>query len=138
MSKFKLYYAAPIDENIEVAKRRVERFKNIFKKYNIKVYGAGINKDSPILTPKASIYLKNAIVAYDLREIRECDIFLLVLDSSYGAGCLMELEYARQLGLYCIIYWDSYKPMNNIFLRKFCDNFVTDLDYLESILEELQ
>src|SRR5208282_4747117 len=69
----------------------------------IEVFGAGFN-DSPIIPPEASSVYKGVISAYDLRKIRECDVLLAVTDlKQFAAGTFMELEYARNLGIYTIL-----------------------------------
>ena len=118
---FKLYYAAAIDTCPEKALKQIEVFKKIFSKYQMQdifkvidgeveqvnkpifVYGAGFGS-SPIITPESSKEYKGAVSAYDLRKIRECDVLLVVTDlKQFAAGTMMELEYARNLGIYTIV-----------------------------------
>lgn len=98
-----IYYAAAIDNCPDKGKKQLEQFKQIIGKYPIDLKGAGIG-DSPIIKLDSSVHVKGVITAHDLKELRMCDILLVVLDSSSQAvATFMELEYARQLGLYIII-----------------------------------
>ena len=103
MSPLKIYYAAAIDNCADKGKEQLEQFKQLLNKYPVELRGAGIG-DSPIIKLDSSPCVKGVICAHDLKEIRECDIFLVVLNSkSQAVATFMELEYARQLGLYTII-----------------------------------
>ena len=171
---FKLYYAAAIDTCPEKALKQIEVFKKIFSKFiqeewtdgsNIRivsnfvknpleVYGAGFG-DSPIITPESSKEYKGAVSAYDLRKIRECDILLVVTDlKQFAAGTMMELEYARNLGIYTILFvlpkivlhnfgFDTLTPVEtqqevtNIFLETYANKIIYSMEELEAILKDL-
>jgi len=100
----RLYYASAIDTCVKEAFEQIEMFKKIFAKFsNIEIYGAGFGI-SPVISLNSSKIFKKATVAHDLRQLRLCDIFLMVTDlKKYGAGSHMELEYARRMGLLTII-----------------------------------
>jgi nucleoside 2-deoxyribosyltransferase len=107
---FKMYYASAIDVCVKRAFEQIAEFKKIFAKYPIEVYGAGFG-DSPIIPPNCSDDYKGVITAYDLRKIRECDILFVVADlETFAAGTCMELEYARQQGLYIILLCPNPDP----------------------------
>jgi len=133
----KIYFALPIDINPDKALKRIEEFKKIFTKFpKIEVYGAGLN-DSPIIPPNTTWTQQRLIVAYDLRIIRQCDILLIVTDNkTFCAGTFMELEYARQLGIYTIMLSLS-KNIKNIFLLTMVDRIAYSIKELEEILEEI-
>ena len=179
---FKLYYAAAIDTCPEKALKQIEVFKKIFSKFiqeewtdgsNIRivsnfvknpleVYGAGFG-DSPIITPESSKEYKGAVSAYDLRKIRECDILLVVTDlKQFAAGTMMELEYARNLGIYTILFVLPSKKVlcmlvmvilvilvkpelkmrvtkgeQNIFLETYANKIIYSMEELEAILKDL-
>ena len=134
----RIYFAQPIDikpDNVEVT---IREFKKIFTKFpNIEVYGAGFN-DSPIINPdKVTWTIERVIVAYDLRQIRQCDILLIVTDThTFCAGTMMELEYARQLGIFTIMLSLS-KEVKNIFLLTMIDRLAFSAKELEDILKEI-
>jgi nucleoside 2-deoxyribosyltransferase len=132
---FKLYYASAIDVCVEKAFKQIAEFKKVFAKYNIKVFGAGF-EDSPIIPQNCTREYKGIITAYDLRKIRECDILLVVTDlDTFCAGTMMELEYARQLGLYTILL--CLDPLKNIFLDTFCNKIIHNIEELELILADI-
>lgn len=132
---FKLYYASAIDVCVKKAFEQIAGFKTVFKKYNIEVYGAGF-ADSPIIPPNCTAEYKGVITAYDLRKIRECDILLVVADlTTFAAGTMMELEYARQLGLYTILLCPN--TLKNIFLESFCNKIIHNVNELEVILADI-
>jgi hypothetical protein len=172
---FKLYYAAAIDTCVDQAFKQIEEFKILFEKYSsnillslpdynkckvsnpIEVYGAGFG-DSPIIPPECSQVYKGVISAYDLRKIRECDVLLVVTDlKQFAAGTFMELEYARNLGVYTIILVLStevsceidmnYHPpllvniqpirVKNIFLETYANKIIYSMSELEDILKDL-
>ena len=132
---FRLYYAAAIDVCVKKAFEQIDEFKKLFSKYNIEVYGAGFN-DSPIIPPNCTREYKGVITAYDMRKIRECDILLVVADlTTFAAGTMMELEYARQLGLYTILLCPN--TLKNIFLESFCNKIIHNVSELEAILADI-
>ena len=132
---FKLYYASAIDMCVKKAFEHIGEFKKIFEKYSIEVYGAGFG-DSPIIPQNCTQEYKGVITAYDLRKIRECDILLVVADlDTFCAGTMMELEYARQLGLYIILLCPD--PLKNIFLETFCNKIIHNINELELILADI-
>lgn len=134
----KLYYASAIDVCLDKALHQIEAFKRILGKYYIDVYGAGF-KDSPVIKPDSSESLKGVVTANDLRVIRECDIFLLVTDlETFCPGSCMELEYARQMGLYTIVLCTSGYKTNNIFLETFANKIIYSVKELEDILGEIE
>jgi hypothetical protein len=140
---FKLYYASAIDCSDDQGKHLQDMFKKIFKKYpKIEVYGAGFG-ESPIISLESSKILKKAIVAYDLRKLRECDILLMVTDlETYCAGTHMELEYARNLGMLTVILCmdknGNFKEgPKNIFLETQADTIIHSMRELEDILKEI-
>jgi nucleoside 2-deoxyribosyltransferase len=160
---FKLYYAAAIDTCVEKAFKQIEEFKKLFVKYQastieeimegkknrvnnpISVYGAGFGA-SPIIGPETSQVKKGVISAYDLRKIRECDILLVVTDlKQFAAGTMMELEYARNLGIYTILMLLSPEDpkereafyLKNIFLETYVNKVISSKEQLEDILKDL-
>jgi len=179
---FKLYYASAIDTCVEEAFKQIEEFKKIFKPYTyncdecifledtmnqvdkckkchkLEVYGAGFG-DSPILDGSESSIKKGAICAYDLRKLRECDVLLVVTDlEQFAAGTMMELEYARNLGIYIILFVTSkinigkasidcgepevvtikvHHKLKNIFLETYANKVIHSMEELEDILKEL-
>jgi nucleoside 2-deoxyribosyltransferase len=186
---FKLYYASAIDTCVEEAFKQIEEFKKIFKPYTyncdecifledtmnqvdkckkchkLEVYGAGFG-DSPILDGSESSIKKGVICAYDLRKLRECDVLLVVTDlKQFAAGTMMELEYARNLGIYIIIMVLQEKKLcdecpdfknnmekmiecantcnqmlpklKNIFLETYANKIIYSMEELEEILKEL-
>lgn len=152
---FRCYYASAIDCSVDKGKRLLGIFKEVFKKYpQIEVSGAGIG-ESPIISLNSSKTLKKAIVAYDLRKLRECDILLMVTDlKTYCAGSHMELEYARNLGLLTIVlclpdFVYSIKSdelrshsglkdkVKNIFIETMADRVIYTIEELKEILEEI-
>jgi len=140
---FKLYYAASVDCSVDQGKHLLGIFKEVFKKYpQIEVSGAGIG-ESPIISLDSSKTLKKAIVAYDLRKLRECDILLVVTDlKTYCAGSHMELEYARNLGLLTIVLCVdkdglAIYGLKNIFIETLADKIIHSIEELEEILEEI-
>ena len=182
----KLYYASAIDMCVEEAFKQIEEFRKLFKKYQyqditdifetiesaakqvnhpIQVFGAGFNQ-SPIIGPDSSPVYKGAVTAYDLRLIRNCDILLVVTDlKQFCAGTMMELEYARNLGIYTIILCLSDKGctncekanecslgslaekkcpiyhtngmVKNIFLETYANKIIYSMVELEDILKDL-
>jgi len=133
---FKIYYASAIDTCVEEAFKRIEEFKIIFAKFpELSVYGAGFN-ESPIIGPETTWIKKKAIVSYDYRMIRNCDILFVNTDlDTFCAGTMLEMEYARQLGLTIILYCPK-KP-KNIFLETLADKIVYTIPQLEEVLKEL-
>jgi hypothetical protein len=150
-----MYYASAVDCSSDCGKTQLKFFKALFKKYpQIKVIGAGIG-ESPIISLESSMPLKKAIVAYDLRKLRECDILLMVTDlKTYCAGTHMELEYARNLGLLTIVLClpdfvysiknndlrrrSGFKDkVKNIFIETMADRVIYTIEELEEILEEI-
>jgi nucleoside 2-deoxyribosyltransferase len=132
---FKIYYASAIDVCVTKAFEQIASFKEIFEKYKIEVYGAGF-ADSPIIPPNCTKEYKAVITAYDLRKIRECDILLVVTDlTTFAAGTMMELEYARQQGLYTIVLCPN--ALKNIFLESLCNKIIHNITELEAILEDI-
>jgi len=132
-----LYFATPIDVRLDKAKEQIETFKKLFAKFSgIQVYVAGFN-DSPIIELNTTWTQQRIIVAYDLRILRQCDILLIVTDTrTFCAGTFMELEYARQLGLYTILLSLS-REVKNIFLLTLVDRIVYSVEELEEVLEEI-
>ena len=157
---FKLYYAAAIDTCPEKALKQIEEFKKVFSiymkegfsfgdsfdgshneiivKHPIEVYGAGFG-DSPIIGPETSAVKKGVISAFDLRKIRECDMLLVVTDlRQFAAGTFMELEYARNLGIYTILFCYGYEEiLKNIFLETYANTVISSMGELEEILKDL-
>lgn len=140
---FKVYYSSAIDCSEDQGKHLFVIFKKLFKKYpQIEVCGAGIG-ESPIINLDSSKTLKKAVVAYDLRKLRECDILLMVTDlKTYCAGTHMELEYARNLGLLTIVLCIDRDGLpkhglKNIFIETQVDKIIHSISELENILEEL-
>lgn len=173
---FKLYYASAIDTCPDKALKQIEEFKKVFDSYGeefnwegvknpIEVYGAGFNGSS-IISPECSKEYKGVISAYDLRKIRECDILLIVTDlKQFAAGTMMELEYARNLGIYTILFITTpldenckicmngfsetdrcgeedcrvceYNPIKNIFLETYINKIIYSMRELEVILKDL-
>ena len=164
---FKLYYAAAIDTCVDEAVRKIVEIKEILTPYTIpfeyscviipkpedfdysklvyhngvahpiEVYGAGFG-ESPIIGPTSSILYKGAVSAYDFRKIRECDILLVVTDlKQFAAGTMMELEYARQLGIYTIIFVTSKSKVKNIFLETYANKIIYSKEELIEILKDL-
>jgi hypothetical protein len=135
---FRLYLAQAIDCSADQGKQKIRLFKELFESHpEIALYGAGIG-ESPIIKLDTPKILKKAIVAYDLRKIRECDVFLMVTDlKTYCAGTHMELEYARNLGMLTIILCLTKDPIKNIFLETMADKIIYTLDDLERLLWEL-
>ena len=150
---FKLYYASAIDTCQEKAFKQIEEFKGLFYKYTkentagsmpknpIEVYGAGFN-DSPIIPLDMSKTYKGVLSSYDLRKIRECDALLVVTDlKQFCAGTMMELEYARNLGIYTIIFAklsaDDLYEVRNIFLETYANKIIYSMEELEEILKDL-
>jgi hypothetical protein len=135
----KLYFATAMDKNPQKAKELKEYFEKLFKEYpNIQVFGAGFN-NSPVLNVLHSTWsLQRAIAALDLRQIRECDIFLFVTDAkTYAAGSLMELEYSRQMGLMTVVLILGATECYNIFLQTLTDRLLYSVDDLKDLLVEL-
>jgi hypothetical protein len=132
----KLYYSAPIDTCVEEAFKEIAEFKIIFSKFPLlEVLGAGFG-ESPIITPDTSDVKKGVIVAYDYRIIRGCDILLVNTNlKNYCAGTLLEMEYARQLGLYIILLVPE-KP-KNIFLTTLANKIVYSKKELIEILKDV-
>ena len=157
---FKIYYAAAIDTCVDKAFKQIEEFKKIFNPYTnsfsinhpIVVYGAGFG-DSPIIGPETSVVKKGVISAYDLRKIRECDVLMVVTDlKQFAAGTFMELEYARNLGIYTIVLalipkfnYQKIGPyevppptkVQNIFLETYANKIIYSKEELEEILKDL-
>jgi hypothetical protein len=98
--------------------------------------------------------------------IRQCDVLLVVTNlKTFCAGTMMELEYARNLGLYiillvlqkkisceecnekiydsennyyCMIHCDKMFPkLKNIFLETYCNKIIYSMEELEEILKDL-
>jgi len=132
----RIYYCSPIDICLEKAKEEIEKFKQLFSKFpNIQVEGAGFG-DNPIVDSNTSWIKKKAIVSYDYRILRSCDILLVITDlKTFCSGTMLEMEYARQLGLTIILYC-PYKP-KNIFLECLTDKIVYSIEELEEVLREL-
>jgi hypothetical protein len=166
---FKLYYAAAIDTCVDKAFKQIEEFKKLFNKHTIyfkngqlvstvknpiEVFGAGFN-DSPIIGPETSSLYKGVISSYDFRVLRGCDILLVVTDlKQFAAGTFMELEYARNLGIYTILFvlpedtgMDNYVgskvkynqngKLKNIFLETYANKIIYSMKELEDILKDL-
>jgi hypothetical protein len=171
---FKLYYCSAIDTCVEEAFKQIEEFNKVFNNYTvefgyghttmsgvkhpIEIYGAGFN-DSPIIPPEASKVYKGVISAYDYRMIRQCDILLVVTNlETFAAGTMMELEYARSIGLYIIlmvyggethkvcypsikekekVFEESIGRVKNIFLETYCNKIIYSMEELEEILKDL-
>lgn len=133
-----MYYASAIDCSVDQGKHLLGIFKELFKKYpQIEVYGAGIG-ESPIINLDNTKIFKKTIVAYDLRKIRECDIFLMVTDlKTYCAGTHEELMYARQLGLCIIVCILGTEKVKSIFIESHADRIVYGIEKLENVLGEL-
>ena len=133
---FKLYYAAAIDTCVEQAFKEIEEYKQIFSKFpEIEVYGAGF-KESPILDEKSTHDKKCVVTAYDLRKIREVDILFVNTDlKTYCAGTMVELDYAKRLGIYVIMLCPE-KP-KNIFLTSLVDKIIYSKEELEEFLKEI-
>jgi nucleoside 2-deoxyribosyltransferase len=132
---FHLYYASAIDVCVTEAFERIAKFKKMFAKYKIEVFGAGFG-DSPIIPPNYTEEYKGVITAYDFRKIRECDILLVVTDlETFCGGTMMELEYARQLGLYTILLCPV--ALKNIFLESLCNKIIHTKRELEEILKDI-
>jgi nucleoside 2-deoxyribosyltransferase len=130
-----MYYASAIDVCVKRAFEQIAEFKKIFAKYPIEVYGAGFG-DSPIIPPNCSDDYKGVITAYDLRKIRECDILFVVADlETFAAGTCMELEYARQQGLYIILLCPN--KLKNIFLETFANVIIHNSEELEKLLADI-
>lgn len=136
---FNIYVASAIDVCPEEALKQIERFKVILSKYNVNVFGAGMDKDSPIIDEHSTPELKGAVVAYDLRKLRESDILLFITNlKTFCPGSCMELEYARQLGLYIIVLClGSNGFVKNIFISTFADKVIYSVEELEFILENI-
>lgn len=134
---FKVYIGQPIDSKPDRALERIKKLKELFSKFpNIEVYGAGFG-DSPIINNNATWTIKRTVVAYDLRILRKCDIFLAIVDShTFCAGTMMELEHARQLGIFTIMLSLS-KEVKNIFLLTLVDRVVYSIEEVEDILKEI-
>jgi len=132
----KVYYSAPIDVCVKEAFKKIDKFRELFAKFSsIEFYGAGIG-ESPIIRPESSDVKKGVVVAYDYRLIRNCDILLVNTDlNTYCAGTLLEMEYARQLGLYIILLVPE-KP-KNIFLTSLANKVIYSMEELEDILKDL-
>ena len=190
---FKLYYAAAIDTCVEQAFKQIDEFKKVFKPYildccecvfeyqlestpeqvkkcdnchKIEVFGAGFG-ESPIIGSDSSSVYKGVTCSYDYRLIRQCDILLVVTNlEQFCAGTMMELEYARNLGIYTIVlilqkkvscidcedkglqglgngdfcanHCDNMFPkLKNIFLETFCNKIIYSMEELEEILKDL-
>ena len=142
---FKLYYASAIDVCQKKAFKQIEEFKKIFSKYDIQVYGAGFG-NSPIIPLGCSEVYKAVITAYDMRQIRKCDILLVVTDlKTFAAGTFEEMMYARTNGLYVILLVlnkrKGYKPIHseikNIFLESHADKIIYSIDELEQVLRQV-
>lgn len=174
---FRIYYASAIDTCVEQAFKQIEEFKKVFCKYTIRldpidlrtyvdvnnpieVFGAGFG-ESPIIGPETTPVYKGALCAYDLRKLRECDILLVVTDlKQFCAGTMMELEYARNLGIYTIIlvtysekdckpckpvakYFNCDECLHekygvkNIFLETYGNKIIYGMEELEDILRDL-
>lgn len=120
---------------MEKAFKQMADFKSLFQKFNIEVLGAGFG-ESPIIGPNSTPEYKGVISAFDYRKIRECDILLVVADlDTFCAGTMMELEYARQQGLYIILLCPD--PLKNIFLESFCNKIIHNINELEIILADV-
>jgi nucleoside 2-deoxyribosyltransferase len=134
---FRVYYASAIDVCVPKAFEQIEQFRKIFVKYpKIKVFGAGFG-ESPIISPESTKEYKGIVTAYDLRQIRQCDMLLVVTDlETFCAGTMMEMEYARQQGLYIIILClkSAETKVRNIFLETFAHQIVYSIKELEDIL----
>lgn len=136
---FKMYYAAAVDCSVDQGKYTLKILTDlIFKKFpEIEVCGAGIG-ESPIISTQSTKIFKKAIVAYDLRKLRECDILLMVTDGkTYCAGTHMEVEYARSFGMLIIVYNMGRGLLTNIFLETTADKIVNSIEQLEEVLREL-
>lgn len=136
---FKAYFASAIDVCPKEAVKQIEKFKCILSKYKVNVYGAGFDKDSPIIDESSTPELKGVICAYDLRKIRESDILLFVTDlDTFAPGSCMELEYARQLGVYVIVLCLGNEDfVKNIFIETYSNKIIYSVDELEYILENV-
>lgn len=167
----RLYYASAIDTCVEDAFKQIDKFKALFDKYTkkesmqvtygfdpkwvrkegvnnpIEVYGAGFG-ESPIIGPDSSYVFKGAVSAYDLRQIRQCDILLVVTDlKQFAAGTFQELEYARNLGIFTILFVHDTKlegecmehssKVKNIFLETYVNKIIYSMEELEVILKDL-
>ena len=169
----KLYYASAIDCCVEECFRQIEEFKKIFEPYCkltkvvnhcieknnslLQVYGAGFG-DNPIIGPDSSDVVKGVVCAFDLRHIRECDILLVVTDlQTFCPGTMMELEYARQMGLYIIVLCLPPKvtidfggdtpalmtittpkvKCKNIFIETYANKVIYSIEELKEILDEV-
>lgn len=136
---FRLYFASAIDVCVSKAFEQRERFKKIFAKYpDIEVVGAGFGK-SPIISPESSMEYKGLITAYDYRQIRQCDVLLVVTDlDTFCAGTMMEMEYARHQGLYIIVLCLGSNELKNIFVETFANKIVYSIKELEGIIGEMK
>lgn len=135
---FNLYFASAIDVYPEKAFKQIEKFKRVLSKYKVNVFGAGMNKDSPIIDEHATLELKGVICAYDYRMIRQCDILLVVVDQkTFCPGTCMELEYGRKLGLYIIVLSLGGDFIKNIFIETFASKIIYSIKDLEVILENV-
>lgn len=134
---FNIYFASAIDKYPEKAFKQIEKFKSILSKYKVNVYGAGIDKDSPIIDKHSTPELKGVICAYDYRILRQCDILLMVTNlETFCPGTCMELEYARQLGIYIIVLClDNKDFVKNIFIETYANKIIYSIEELEYILE---
>lgn len=135
---FKLYYCSAIDVCVEEAFKQMDEFKKIFSKYpKIEVFGAGFG-ESPIIGPDSSLVYKGVVVAYDLREIRKCDILLVVTDlKTFCAGTMEEMMYSRQLGLYIIVCILRNEKLKNIFIETHADKVIYGIKKLKEVLDEI-
>jgi nucleoside 2-deoxyribosyltransferase len=132
---FKVYIAQAIDSNPEGVIENINNFANILIEYGLDVRGAGI-PPSPIIGPDTNIERKKVIVAYDLTVLRGCDILLVISDlDTFALGTMMEMEYARQLGLYIILYCPS--KCKNIFADKTVDKEVHSEFELRCLLRSI-
>ena len=137
----RLYLAQPIDCSKVCQERiyKIMKFLFVNELYTkIIVCGAGIGEDSPIINPETSSpEYKGIISAYDLRKIRECDIMLVISDdNTFAAGTFIEMEYARNLGLYIIVLWLG-KPLKNIFVQTYANKIIYSYKELEDILRDI-
>lgn len=135
---FNIYVGSAIDIHPDRAIKQVEEFKKLFSKYKVNVFGAGYDKDSPIIDEHSTPELKGIISAYDLRIIRNCDIFLMVTDlDTFCPGTSMELEYSRNLGLYTIVLCLGNGFCKNIFIETYANKILYSKDELREILKNV-
>jgi len=96
---FRLYYASAIDTCQEEAFKQIVEYKKLFAKFalTLEVYGAGFN-ESPIIRVDSPPTKKGVVCAYDLRLIRQCDIFLMVTDlKTYASKIINNINKLEEL-----------------------------------------